>query len=248
LRDRARFLKPGSAAGHGEAVLPPFAAVRLPMVSSFACHFQQMRRWGSSPQACPTMAPTPVAREADKSEADKDFSRYIGDWDLATHMTKQQWRSACRRAVGNDPGAFMGRQTNVPTDESGLKPNGPSDVCRESRIRRRSGRCCLCADLSSLQRPPSLRSRLPAAPGKTITSVSLRRSRAAGPREPLSARHIALSRLLRQSVIIPRIETASGTSLMRIGSYAERKPKRDMIENVERSQSVRTGHEPPKLH
>jgi len=59
---------------------------------------------GSSPQASPTMALTPGAREADK-----DFSRYIGDWDPATHMTRQQWRSACRRAVGYDTSAFKGR-------------------------------------------------------------------------------------------------------------------------------------------
>jgi len=60
---------------------------------------------GSSPQNNPTMALTPGAGE-DKHNVDKDFSRCIADWDAATHMTKQEWRSACWRAVMYDPGAF----------------------------------------------------------------------------------------------------------------------------------------------
>jgi hypothetical protein len=34
------------------------------------------------------------------------FSLCIADWDAATHMSKQEWRSACLRTVKADPTAF----------------------------------------------------------------------------------------------------------------------------------------------
>ena len=49
----------------------------------------------------PTMALTPG-----DGDDDKDYSRCISDWDAATHMTKQEWRAACRRALKDYPGAF----------------------------------------------------------------------------------------------------------------------------------------------
>jgi len=49
----------------------------------------------------PTMALTPGGGD-DK----QDYSRCISDWDSATHMTKQEWRAACRRALSDYPGAF----------------------------------------------------------------------------------------------------------------------------------------------
>ena len=56
---------------------------------------------GSNPQDNPTMALTPG-----DGDDDKDYSRCISDWDAATHMTKQEWRAACRRALKDYPGAF----------------------------------------------------------------------------------------------------------------------------------------------
>ena len=47
-----------------------------------------------------TMALTPGAGE------DTDFARCVSDWDAATHMTKREWRSACRRARKDYPGSF----------------------------------------------------------------------------------------------------------------------------------------------
>jgi len=46
------------------------------------------------------MALTPGAGE------DTDFARCVSDWDAATHMTKREWRSACRRALKDYPGSF----------------------------------------------------------------------------------------------------------------------------------------------
>ena len=48
-----------------------------------------------------TMALTPGAGE------DTDFARCVSDWDAATHMTKREWRSACRRALKDYPGSFV---------------------------------------------------------------------------------------------------------------------------------------------
>jgi len=60
------------------------------------------RRWlGSNPPHNPTMALTPGAGD-DKD----DYSRCISDWDAATHMTKHEWRAACRRALRDYPGSF----------------------------------------------------------------------------------------------------------------------------------------------
>ena len=56
---------------------------------------------GSNPQDNPRMALTPG-----DGDDDKDYSRCISDWDAATHMTKQEWRAACRRALKDYPGAF----------------------------------------------------------------------------------------------------------------------------------------------
>jgi len=56
---------------------------------------------GSNPQDNPTMALTPG-----DGDDNKDYSRCISDWDAATHMTKQEWRAACRRALKDYPGAF----------------------------------------------------------------------------------------------------------------------------------------------
>jgi len=56
---------------------------------------------GSNPQDNPTMALTPG-----DGDDDKDYSRCISDWDAATHMTKQEWQAACRRALRDYPGAF----------------------------------------------------------------------------------------------------------------------------------------------
>jgi predicted DNA-binding protein (MmcQ/YjbR family) len=56
---------------------------------------------GSNSQGDPTMALTPGA-----GNDNLDFSRCISDWDAATHMTKQEWRAACRRALSDYPGAF----------------------------------------------------------------------------------------------------------------------------------------------
>jgi len=56
---------------------------------------------GSNPQDDPTMALTPGA-----GDDNADYSRCISDWDSATHMTKQEWRAACRRALSDYPGAF----------------------------------------------------------------------------------------------------------------------------------------------
>ena len=60
---------------------------------------------GPDPQNNPTMALTPGAEE-NKHNVDKDFSQCIADWDAATHMTKREWRSACRRALKDYPGSF----------------------------------------------------------------------------------------------------------------------------------------------
>jgi len=62
---------------------------------------RQRGELGSNPQDNPTMALTPG--DGDES---KDYSRCISDWDAATHMTKQEWRAACRRALKDYPGAF----------------------------------------------------------------------------------------------------------------------------------------------
>src|SRR5262245_49850701 len=56
---------------------------------------------GAIPQDDPTMALTPG--DGDDNE---DYSRCISDWDAATHMTKEEWRAACRRALKDYPGAF----------------------------------------------------------------------------------------------------------------------------------------------
>src|SRR5215467_9316781 len=56
---------------------------------------------GSNPQDDPTMALTPG-----EGDDDQDYSRCISDWDAATHMTKQEWQAACRRALKDYPGAF----------------------------------------------------------------------------------------------------------------------------------------------
>src|SRR5262245_8132828 len=56
------------------------------------------RQRGSNPQV---MALTPG-----DGDANKDYSRCISDWDATTHMTKQEWRAACRRALKDYPGAF----------------------------------------------------------------------------------------------------------------------------------------------
>jgi hypothetical protein len=48
----------------------------------------------------PSMALTPGAGE------DMDFARCVADWDATTHLTKREWRSACRRAIRDYPGAF----------------------------------------------------------------------------------------------------------------------------------------------
>jgi hypothetical protein len=56
---------------------------------------------GAIPQDKPTMALTPG-----DGDDNKDYSRCISDWDAATHMTKQEWRAACRRALKDYPGAF----------------------------------------------------------------------------------------------------------------------------------------------
>jgi hypothetical protein len=56
---------------------------------------------GTNPQDDPTMALTPG-----DGDDNKDYSRCISDWDAATHMTKQEWRAACRRALKDYPGAF----------------------------------------------------------------------------------------------------------------------------------------------
>jgi hypothetical protein len=60
---------------------------------------------GSSPQDDPTMALKPGVGE-DKQDVDREFAQCVGDWDVTSHMTKQEWRSACRRAITDDPGAF----------------------------------------------------------------------------------------------------------------------------------------------
>ena len=59
------------------------------------------RERGTSPQGNPTMALT-----LGNADDNKDYSRCISDWDAATHMTKQEWRAACRRALKDYPGAF----------------------------------------------------------------------------------------------------------------------------------------------
>jgi len=53
---------------------------------------------GSNPQV---MALTPG-----DGDANKDYSRCISDWDATTHMTKKEWRAACRRALKDYPDAF----------------------------------------------------------------------------------------------------------------------------------------------
>jgi hypothetical protein len=59
------------------------------------------RERGSNPQVNPTMALKPG-----DGDDNKGYSRCISDWDAATHMTKQEWRAACRRALKDYPGAF----------------------------------------------------------------------------------------------------------------------------------------------
>jgi hypothetical protein len=59
------------------------------------------RERGSNPQVNPRMALTPGY-----GDDNKDYSRCISDWDATTHMTKQEWRAACRRALRDYPGAF----------------------------------------------------------------------------------------------------------------------------------------------
>ena len=48
----------------------------------------------------------PMALTPGDGDDDKDYSRCISDWDAATHMTKQEWQAACRRALKDYPGAF----------------------------------------------------------------------------------------------------------------------------------------------
>ena len=62
---------------------------------------KQRGQRGSNPQNDPTMALTPGT-----GDDNTDFSRCISDWDAATHMTKQEWRAACRRALKDYPGAL----------------------------------------------------------------------------------------------------------------------------------------------
>jgi len=61
---------------------------------------KERHQQSSSHQDNPSMALTPGAGE------DKDFAQCIADWDAATHMTKREWRLACRRALKDYPGAF----------------------------------------------------------------------------------------------------------------------------------------------
>ena len=61
---------------------------------------KERQQRGSNPQDDPTMVLAPGAGE------DTDFARCIADWDAMTHMTKREWRLACRRAIRDDPGAF----------------------------------------------------------------------------------------------------------------------------------------------
>ena len=56
---------------------------------------------GSIPQDNPTMALTTAA-----GDGKEDYARCTSDWDAATHMTKQEWRAACRRALRDYPGSF----------------------------------------------------------------------------------------------------------------------------------------------
>ena len=62
---------------------------------------KQRHQRGSNSQDNPTMALIPGV-----GNDNTDYSRCISDWDAATHMTRQEWRAACRRALRDYPGAF----------------------------------------------------------------------------------------------------------------------------------------------
>ena len=61
---------------------------------------KERHQQSSRHQDNPSMALAPGAGE------DTDFARCVSDWDAATHMTKREWRSACRRALKDYPGSF----------------------------------------------------------------------------------------------------------------------------------------------
>ena len=81
---------------------------------------------GQSPN--PSILPSPPAHRPDQTNADRIaewFRTCMGDWERATHMTKSEWRTTCRR-VADERGRFVAEQQslgNLPkTDKkSGLR-------------------------------------------------------------------------------------------------------------------------------
>ena len=68
---------------------------------------------GQSPN--PSMLPSPPAQRPDQTieaRIAEWFRTCMDDWDQATHMTKAEWRTTCRR-VADERGRFVAEQQSL---------------------------------------------------------------------------------------------------------------------------------------
>jgi len=68
---------------------------------------------GQSPN--PSILPSPPAQRPDQTNQDRIaewFKTCMDDWDRATHMTKSDWRTTCRR-VADERGRFVTEQQSL---------------------------------------------------------------------------------------------------------------------------------------
>jgi hypothetical protein len=88
--------------------------VALVFASGIALAEEQLENTASLPSAvsAPTASPKPlpkttVSRKDDiKNRVAEWLKTCLGDWDRATHMTKQEWRTTCQR-VAAERGNFL---------------------------------------------------------------------------------------------------------------------------------------------
>ena len=70
---------------------------------------------GQSPK--PSILPSPPAKRPDPTSEDRIaewLKTCLADWDRATHMTKAEWRTTCRR-VADERGRFVAEQQSLDT-------------------------------------------------------------------------------------------------------------------------------------
>src|SRR5215510_15764901 len=76
---------------------------------------------GQSPK--PSILPSPPAQRPDQTMEARIaewFSTCMADWDRATHMTKAEWRTTCRR-VADERGRFVAEQSPDTLPKTGKK-------------------------------------------------------------------------------------------------------------------------------